>query len=299
MTRQLITLVLIQVIPFLAFSQTHQESFKVITYNIWNGFDWGKDDVRRGQLQQWVNQQQADVVALQELCKYTPKKLEADAKTWGHNYSILLKKDGYSVGLTSKFPIELKEKIREGMHHGALHCETNGIDFIVVHLSPHSIKKRREETKVLKEKLESIKRENSKYIVLGDFNAHSPFDAGFYDTDGPFMRRVRKNDKGKGLDGNVYLGDLDYSVISSFLSLPLYDVVRKFTNGMEGRGSFPGRVLGSINNETDEQLVSRMERIDYILVSPGLEQKCVNAEVCNGKANWMLSDHYPVIAEFR
>ena len=120
---------------------------KVMSYNIWNGFEWGKDKERKEKLLAWVKKQNPDVIALQELCAYTPEKLAADAKTWGHEHSILLKKDGYSVGLTSNAPIELKEKIREGMHHGALHCSTLGIDFFVVHFSPFSYLKRREESK--------------------------------------------------------------------------------------------------------------------------------------------------------
>jgi exodeoxyribonuclease-3 len=114
------------------------DNIKVITYNIWNGFDFGKDEERRIELRQWVNQQEPSIVALQELCNYTDKKLAEDAKSWGHDYSILLKTTGYSVGLTSKFPIVLKEKIRTGMHHGALHCKTNDIDFFVIHFSPSS-----------------------------------------------------------------------------------------------------------------------------------------------------------------
>lgn len=70
------------------------------------------------------------LVGLQELCNYTPEKLQEDAEKWGHNYLILLKEQGYSVGLTSKFPIEVKEKIFDGMHHGALHCKTAGIDIL-------------------------------------------------------------------------------------------------------------------------------------------------------------------------
>ena len=271
---------------------------KVLTYNIWNGFDWGKDSLRRKQMRKWMENQQADIVALQELCAYTSEKLKEDARAWGHNYSVLLKQSGYSVGLTSRYPIELKEKIFDGLHHGAFHGKTNGIDFLVVHLHPGSIKRRREETKILLEKLEQIKLENSKYIVLGDFNAQSPFDADLYDPDGYLLNRLRKSNKGKGIDGNLYLNDLDYSVIADFLSFPMYDVTKQYTTGMEERGSFPGRILASVNNETEEELVSRLERIDYILVSPGLVKKCVSSKVCNGKDNWYLSDHYPVIAEF-
>lgn len=279
-------------------STTDQDTLKVISYNIWNGFDWGKDTLRHKQLQQWVDKQKPSVVALQELCGYTPQKLQEDAESWGHPYSVLLKTTGYSVGLSSEFPIHLKEKIRDGLHHGALHCQTAGIDFLVVHLHPGSIKKRMEEAEILHSKLEEIQRVNPKYIILGDFNAHSPFDADLYDPDGYFMNRLRKSNGGKGINGNVFMNDLDYSVMASFLAFPLYDVIRKSTRAMRERGSFPGRVLGQLNNETTEQLVSRLERIDYILVSPSLKEKCIDGKINNGEENWFLSDHYPVQAEF-
>ena len=53
-----------------------------------------------------------------------------------------------------------------------------------------------------------------------------------------------------------------------------------------------------MNDEPKEELISRMERIDYIMVSPALSIKCIDAKVCNGEDNYFLSDHYPVIAEF-
>jgi exodeoxyribonuclease-3 len=271
----------------------------VITYNILNGFDFGKDTLRRHNLQEWMAARHPDVVALQELCAYSPEKLREDATSWGHGYSVLLKTTGYSVGLTSRYPIETIEKLRKGLHHGALHCRVNGIDYLVVHLNPGSIRGRREEARILTGKLEEIRLSNSRYIVLGDFNAHSPFDADLYDPDGYFLNRLRESNKGKDLDGNVINGGLDYSVISAFLSFPLDDVVRKFTHGLSERGSFPTLILGPVNHETDDQLRSRLERIDYILVSEELEPECISAKVCNGPDNDYLSDHYPVMAVFR
>ena len=79
---------------FLAFKTLNAQTdnqLKIITYNIWNGFDWGKDTVRRSNFQEWVRSQNPDIFALQELCAYTPEKLSAEAKTWGHSYSALLK----------------------------------------------------------------------------------------------------------------------------------------------------------------------------------------------------------------
>ncbi|NQU54002.1 MAG: endonuclease/exonuclease/phosphatase family protein [Bacteroidetes bacterium] len=278
--------------------QENEPYFKVITYNIWNGFDWGNDDERRAKLADWINQQNPSIVGLQELCKYSPVKLKEDAKKWGHNYSVLLKESGYSVGFTSKFPIEVKEKIFEGMHHGALHCKTNGIDVFVIHFAPGNYKKRREEVKIIFEKLEKVAESNSKYLVMGDFNSLSPFDAHLYKNE-ILLNIMRRVNVDKPKTGNLVDNELDFAVISKFLSFPLIDVCQKRTEGMAQRGSFPGRILSKVNDETEEQLVSRLQRIDYILASPELGRNCVRAEVYNGEANWYLSDHYPVGAEFK
>jgi exodeoxyribonuclease III len=289
------------IITFLVSTNLYSQqinSLKIITYNIWNGYDFGKDQERRLALTNWVNKQTPDVVALQELCNYTDDKLRQDAEKWGHSYYLLLKTTGYSVGITSKYPIELKEKILGGLHHGALHCSIMGIDFLVVHLHPGSIQFRQQEAQILTDKIKKIKTANSKYIVLGDFNSHSPYDADLYDPNGYFLTRLRESNKGKGLNGNIFNNGLDYSVISSFLSLSLVDVTQMFTKGIMQRGSFPTLALSSITKESNELLVERMERIDYILVSPELGMKCKTARVCNQEENWYLSDHYPVIATF-
>jgi len=279
-------------------SYAQEDNVKVITYNIWNGYDWGKDQDRRDRNNQWIADQKPSIVALQELCKYTNTKLKEDAKVWGHEYSVLLKTSGYSVGLTSNEPIELKEKIMKGMHHGALHCRTKNIDVFVIHFSPSSYLKRREEVAIILEKLADVRNNNGNYMVLGDFNAQSPIDADLYDPNGPLLTRLRASNKDKPLKGNLFNEQLDYAVISSLLAFPLLDVCQPFTSGMKERGSFPGQVLGAVNHESEAELIDRMERIDFILVSPELSTKCIGTKVCNQKENYSLSDHYPVIADF-
>ena len=64
-------------------SYSQENTLKVITYNIWNGYDWGKDEDRRAQVNTWINDQNPSIVALQELCNYTSNKLEKDAKNMG------------------------------------------------------------------------------------------------------------------------------------------------------------------------------------------------------------------------
>jgi endonuclease/exonuclease/phosphatase family metal-dependent hydrolase len=282
-----------------AFSQAGDDHLKVLTYNIWNGYDWGKDAGRRAEVARWIKGQGADIVALQELCNYTPGKLEEDAEVWGHPYSVLLKTTGYSVGITSSYPIEVREKILDGMHHGALHCSINGIDIFVIHFHPGEIAFRRKEAGIILGKLEPVRDRNKFYLVMGDFNCQSPFDADLYQPEGSLLTRLKERypDKNKE-EGNLSYGDLDYSVMSALLAFPLMDLCRPFTTGMEERGSFPGLILGPVHNESEEQLVSRLERIDYILASPHLSVKCTGARICNGEENHFLSDHYPVIAAF-
>ena len=40
----------------------------------------------------------------------TPEKLSEDARFWGHEYSALLKENGFPTGITSKFPISKLKK---------------------------------------------------------------------------------------------------------------------------------------------------------------------------------------------
>lgn len=275
-----------------------QQDLKIISYNILNGYEWGKDTLRKQQLLKWLSAQNTDIVAWQELCGYTQQRLQEDALSIGHKYALLLKESGYSVGISSNRPINLKEKLITGLHHGALHCQIEGIDFFVVHLSPMSFKKRSSEVKELLDRLHSVALNNDRFIVMGDFNAHSPFDADLYKNN-ILLNRYRKSVSNAGNDGNLSDGELDFSVMSAMLGFPLVDLVQRYSTGLSERGSFPGRVLGKINNESDQELLARLERIDYILSSTGLAKKCIAGRVYNDESNWYLSDHYPVMVIFK
>ena len=271
-----------------SFSQ--ENTLKIMTYNIWNGFDWGKDTERRSNLVDWVDSQKTDIIALQELCNYTPEKLAEDAKGWGHDYSVLLKTTCYSVGLTSKYPIEVKERIIDNMWHGALQCKTAGVDIFVIHFWPGD-RKYIEEIAIVLERLKKVRTENSNYIVLGDFNAQSPMDADLYTAEKGFLSVLREKKKDPTFQ-------IDYEAMSTLLAFPLIDVTQMFTRGVVERGTAPGLILGPVNKETSKELVARLNRIDYILTSPELGKKCTGSTVHNGENNWFLSDHYPVTAEF-
>ncbi len=291
----LFSVVILSSFHSIAFSQESQTTLKVMTYNIWNGFDWGKDNDRKDKLITWVKSQKPDVLALQELNDYTREKLLADAKKWGHGYAEILKNDGYPVGITSNKPIEVKEKMLENMHHGALHCKIADIDFFIIHFSPFSYKVRHEEAKIILEKLSKLSKEQNMYIVLGDFNAVSPFDGDLYKNRDTLISSLRASESEHSHIRNLLNGELEYGVIGSLLGYPLIDVTQKYTSGWDDRVSCPTQVL---ETEKGKGRPENSKRIDYILASPFLSEKCINAKVFNQKETFYLSDHYPVMAEF-
>ncbi|WP_158857319.1 endonuclease/exonuclease/phosphatase family protein [Lunatibacter salilacus] len=280
------------------------QALKVLSYNIWNGFDWGKDSEREKEMVKWLKEQNADVIGFQELNGFTPEKLEQLASQWGHPYTLLLKEEGYPIGITSKTPLEIKSRMLGGFWHGMLHAKTRDIDFVVVHLSPQDWQFRRSEAEIISTYIENVfmKNQQDKFIVMGDFNAHSPFDAGFDITNSETRKENQKADslrfaeKGNAAFQTLRNGAFDYSVMSRFLSLPLIDVVQLHIEE-DQKTSFPTPLV--TGGMSSEQLEKYQQRIDYILVSPYFETLCSHAEIINTGSPDGLSDHYPVVATFQ
>ena len=275
-------------------AQDPTKSLRVITYNIWNGFDWGKDTLRHGKFLEWASFQQPDVLALQELCGYTASQLAEDAAAWGHTYSLILKEEGYPVGITSKWPITLVGKHREGMWHGMLHVQTAGIDFFVVHLSPADWKTRKREAQIITQLVDSLP--NEEFLVLGDFNALSPMDEDLNREKKSLLARYKKGDAGNEKYQNLRHGYWDYTAMSIFFAAGLLDLSMPFISPSE-RFSFPAPALMNVW-QTQSEIERHRQRIDYILASPSLAKQCVYSRVLNGPETGALSDHYPVVADF-
>ena len=267
-------------------------TLKIMTYNIWNGFDWGKDTLRHKNTIEWIKSQEPDVLALQELCAYTEEKLKEDALRWGHPHVQILKTEGYPTALTSKRPITLIERKVKPFWHGLLHCETYGIDFYVVHLSPADCNIRLDEARLIKERINSQK--NKAYIILGDFNALSPFDAHWMEENTDLKNKLLQN-KNKEYS-NLRMGEFDYSVISVFLGVPAIDLCLGRMD-LQKAYTFPTPALIGKYDQTSETIIQYRERIDYILASPELAGSCIRVEVFNLRDTHLLSDHYPVMAE--
>ena len=192
------------------------EKVRIISYNIFNGFDWGKDTDRQERFVNWIRQQDPEILALQELCGFTQERLSALAKQWGHPYALIVKENGYPVGITSKKPIDVKQKMLEHCGHGLLHVKTYGLDVLVTHLNPGNTNQRRLEAETITAYIKEHALDTC--LLMGDMNAHSPFDGDYMEETSTDLRMKY----GGQSSPNLLDGDFDYSVISRFLSYPSY-----------------------------------------------------------------------------
>ncbi|HLR30950.1 MAG TPA: endonuclease/exonuclease/phosphatase family protein [Fodinibius sp.] len=267
------------------YAQSESSDLKVITYNIWNGFKkqprYGNTDTSRAEkLVKWAKKQEADVIALQELVEYDTDKLYQLGQRMGLSNTILLKNSGHPVGITSKHPIELIERKMEGMHHGFLHVKIQGIHFFVVHLSPNDHKTRRKEASAITGKIMREVPAGEWVIVLGDFNARSPHDESFLQD-----QNVDSESEGQEPDSRV---------MKTFMDAGLNDLVYRQDPSGYHKISFPTPALSP-----GREWRNRGYRIDYILATSELADQCISATIPYSKLTKQISDHFPVVAEFK
>ena len=203
----------------------HPDTLRVMTYNVWYAFKEGK---AKAEGLEWVHSQTPDVVALQELTSIKPAELQAFATAWGHGHSALLKTSGFSVGLTSRWEIEVVEKGLEGMHHGYLHAKTNGVHYVVVHLSPFQWKVREREAGILVGKIKPLLEKKEKVIVLGDFNAFSPDDKKWLEDrkNAELLKSKKESDAMHSHVQNLKDGKFHYGVLDAFFKAGLVDTAK-------------------------------------------------------------------------
>jgi len=235
-----------------------------------------------------MNEQHPDIAALQELNEYTRQKLAEDAKSYGHEYSALLKEDGFPTGITSRYPIEDIQRIREGFHHGLIRVRILDYYIYVIHLHPSNWERRKIEINLILENIKNLPGD-SKVILAGDFNTFSPLDSVYYAHGRlePFFNDRDSLYKEKNLNN----GELDYSVIQEVLDFGLIDLVAsRQDSSFIFRGSFP-TLIEKEGEHGDER------RLDYVFVSRNLSNKVTNARVVITDTTSILSDHYPVVVE--
>lgn len=297
--KEIFKLAIITVLASLIFSNqgcssrgkdTKQESgsLKIITYNVWYGFS--KVPERKEAWLEWIKAREPDVLSLQELNGYTREQLTEDARFYGHDYSVLLKEDGFPTGISSRFPIEDVKRITEGFHHGLMRIRIQQIYYYVIHLHPSDWEFRKREIQLIIRDIQSLP-ENSDIILAGDFNTFSPLDSLYYNQGRlePFFNHRDKQFREK----NLHKGQLDYSVIQEILDFGFIDLEAADRGpDYSFTGSFPTRV--EKEGEHGDQ-----RRLDYVFASKGLRKRLLRADIIADDSTFTLSDHLPVMVEFK
>jgi endonuclease/exonuclease/phosphatase family metal-dependent hydrolase len=281
------------------------ERLTVLNYNVFNSHRGGRS---YADCVKWVNSIQPDIAGWQELVGWNEAKLKKCAVDWKHPHAATLKGGGYNIGLTSRTSIEVVARHQKGFWHGYLHCRTAGLEVIVCHLWPGGVRQQMGEANQLYALVTKLHKEGREVILMGDFNAHAASDKAWLGKQQPLLDRRATGDAKKRAENRFIVdGKYTFPIMNRILEAPLRDLVRDkfdkkhpkptYEQGLT-LGSFPSRVLGHV--KTSELQRGFLERIDFILTTPGLAKRCVSAKVFREPAVLeTISDHYPVISIFK
>jgi len=269
--------------------------FKVMSYNVLYGFNHGKQ-IDTGV--DWITSQQPDFLALQEMKGFNQARITKIAKRWGHEYSYFYKrKPGLPLAFSSRFPISKVKHLDKDIKRGFLHLESNGINFIVVHMTSQKLSARQTETTYISTTIKQLIADGKKLIVLGDFNAMSPLDSKRIANMKFLLQEMRETPKKRH---NLNHNEFDTSILQSYYDLGLVDTSYHLLNGTNKEhkliGTFP--TLAAKKATSRQVQLQRLQRIDFILSSPKLINQIIATDIINGQDFPILdqiSDHYPLV----
>jgi exodeoxyribonuclease-3 len=258
------------------------QTLKVLSYNILEGM---KTDTSKGKqlFVAWVKDKAPDVLALQECNGFTQQTLEALAATYGHNYAVIVKENGYPTGVTSRFPIVDIRKVNENMTHGFITASINGYNFCILHLNPHKHLKRRNEIAQVLETLH-LQHGDKNWLMMGDFNSLSPLDSHRVAQTNFIQRQQEASLKNPNIS-NLADGKVDYQVQQSILQAGYVDAGLTYDR--------------TVQKETGKSGILSNTRIDYIYLSKDLAKKLQYCKFIYDDFTAKYSDHKPIIMELK
>ncbi len=252
-----------------------QEASRIISYNILEGM---KTDTTPGKQEfaKWVKEKDPDILALQECNQLTEASLLEIARSYGHSNVVIVKRQGYPTGLTSKYPITNVRRITNNLTHGAIFARVKDLNIAVVHLNPHNYQTRRSEIGIILNEIAAAPSRKN-WIVMGDFNSLSPLDKDNY-ADGKLAEMLRERAVEHPNQKNLVEGKfLDFEVQQKVLDFGLKDA---------------GKIM-----DTEHRM--RGSRIDYIYVSADLMPRVSTAHFIYDPFTQKYSDHRPVLLELK
>ncbi len=195
--------------------ETAPKTLRFMDFNVADGM-WFDQFNNYDRFVAWMSAQHIDIFAICEAAthwdkekknvpksdeaRYLPAKWGELAARWGHKYAAVgAYQDNYPVALTSRYPIEVVQRIGGSkVSHGALHAKVMGVNIVIIHLWPQQYRKgdptrtkgtggdeyRMEEINYILEQtiLNPKYAQEEHWIMTGDFNTRSPIDKPFYDV---------------------------------------------------------------------------------------------------------------------
>src|SRR5690606_14660191 len=198
----------------------------IISYNIYMGM---KADTSKNKqvFSAWLQQQNPDIVALQEVTGFTQSSLEALSKSYGHPYAVLLiEGEKYPVAITSKYPITNVKKVSDNMDRGFIQATIKGQTFVVLHLSPFDYRTRRAEIDLVLANVKS-QPEIKDWILMGDFNSFSSVDSMAY-QDGRLIQNLKKYEAKYPPIKKLVNDRIDYEVIDKVHASGFVDALKLY-----------------------------------------------------------------------
>lgn len=257
----------------------------VLSYNVKDGFEY-QNAVNLERFKVWVRDLDPDIIVFQELVTFTHERFNSFAKSYGHEYSFLLKEDGYPTGLSSKYPINNADRVFLTSDyppyrvHGYITAETAGLNIFAVHFSSQSNNLVFQEANhVLTQAIS--KSITSPVLIAGDFNSISPIDERMLGSKmwSASMQKYRPNRI-----------PFDYRTIDLFENSGFKDAVLLHDNSFF-KASFPTRK----DYYTSDFLGFRL---DYVYLSDMLSSTCSFVDILQDTYTNDASDHYPYLLHF-
>ena len=128
-----------------------------------------------------------------------------------------MKEEGYPVGITSNEPITVVKKQVEDFWTRHAARKNVWIGYHRHPSQPSRLEVPTERSAMLTKYIQDNQLDNC--MVMGDFNAYSPFDADWVETHAQLIKNKQKWDAEQETYRNMRDGRLDYSVLSQFLSI--------------------------------------------------------------------------------
>lgn len=263
------------------------KEIRLIDYNILNGM-WYDQYNGYDRFVSWVRSKDPDVLTLcesathwdkdkvdrtpEEMPRFLPDSLGVLAARWGHRYyAVGPYQDNYPVSVTSKYPVEVIQRIGDGLSHGAMHVRIRGVNYVVLHLWPQKYSMgdtTRKDNKGDEFRVHEIRtildsticnprfKDEKYWIMTGDFNSHSPLDEEYYGT------------------------SRNYDV---------HKMIREY---------YGHDVIGDIYKTFVPSMNNGKSRIDYIYCTPGIFENVKGAETVTDDFTEAASDHLPLLVDF-